>query len=83
MNIESIHQAATDIVDKIVLDVGAAGYPAKSLYCIRLACDEALANAIHHGNRDNPTKTISVNYSVTEQEVWISIEDEGEGFPVD
>jgi serine/threonine-protein kinase RsbW len=41
---------------------------------------EALANAIKHGNQQNPAKQVHVDLSVEDDELVIRVEDEGVGF---
>lgn len=48
----------------------------------RLAIEEALVNAITHGNQQHPKRQVHVVYWVDEKHVGIRIEDEGEGFEV-
>jgi serine/threonine-protein kinase RsbW len=50
------------------------------LFAIRLALEEALVNAIKHGNGSDPNKKVQIDYEVSTQEVRIRIEDEGPGF---
>ena len=50
------------------------------LFAIRLAVEEALVNAIKHGNGSDPTKKVRIDYWVSSGEVRIRIEDEGPGF---
>ena len=50
------------------------------LFAIRLALEEALVNAIKHGNGCDPTKTVHIEYSVNRWETRIRITDEGPGF---
>ena len=52
-------------------------------FTIPLAVDEALLNAIEHGNRNDPDKKVRVTCRITEEWVEISVEDEGEGFDPD
>jgi serine/threonine-protein kinase RsbW len=47
---------------------------------VDLAVREALANAIKHGNEQNPAKQVHVDLRVDEGELVIRIEDEGVGF---
>jgi serine/threonine-protein kinase RsbW len=49
-------------------------------FAIRLALEEAMVNAIKHGNGSDPNKKVSIDYEVSSQEVRIRIEDEGPGF---
>ena len=49
----------------------------------RLVIDEALENALRHGNMLNPEKRIRMMVSICcEQHVMIIVQDEGEGFDV-
>jgi serine/threonine-protein kinase RsbW len=50
------------------------------LFGVRLALEEALVNAIKHGNRLDPAKNVRVQWCVDHERVVIEIEDEGEGF---
>lgn len=56
------------------------GYDRASCFALRLALEEALTNAILHGNRNNPRKKVTVRYRVDSGRVVIEIEDQGEGF---
>ena len=47
---------------------------------ILIAVTEAVNNAIHHGNKSNPAKNVSVEIEKTEEQLLFRIEDEGEGF---
>lgn len=47
---------------------------------IRLGLQEALVNAAKHGNKLDPSKSIIVNFSVTEEGYSWVISDEGLGF---
>jgi serine/threonine-protein kinase RsbW len=49
-------------------------------FAIRLALEEALINAIKHGNKFDPNKVVRVEASITPQVAEIIIEDEGTGF---
>jgi len=47
---------------------------------IRLCLEEAIINAIKHGNRMNPDLFVEVQMNVSDQELCIQIRNEGEGF---
>jgi serine/threonine-protein kinase RsbW len=54
------------------------------IFAIRLALEEALVNAIKHGNQLDRTKSVRVAYHVTPDRFEVQITDEGPGFdPVD
>src|SRR5579862_723657 len=50
------------------------------LFSIKLALEEALVNAIKHGNQYDRNKKVVIAYSVLPDNFIIHITDEGEGF---
>ena len=52
----------------------------KTAHSIGLAVREAVANAIKHGNREDPAKKVEVEFGVEAGEVFIAVSDHGEGF---
>ena len=65
---------------QILTRVESLNYSHDVEYAIRLALEEALINAIKHGNRLDPSKKVHVCANVTPQQVEIEIEDQGPGF---
>ena len=61
--------------------IGKVGVTKKSAEDLETAVHEALANAVIHGNRENPEKRVHVACRCSmDGEVVISVRDEGEGF---
>ncbi|MDD4891105.1 MAG: ATP-binding protein, partial [Phycisphaerae bacterium] len=56
------------------------GYSEESIFAIRLALEEALANAINHGNGRNSSKSVRVEFCIDDRQAVIRISDEGGGF---
>ncbi|PWT94196.1 MAG: hypothetical protein C5B55_03050 [Blastocatellia bacterium] len=48
-----------------------------------IALQEALVNAIKHGNRNNPEKRVRITAELSSEEAKFVVEDEGEGFEKD
>jgi serine/threonine-protein kinase RsbW len=71
--IESMQQSLLEAAERLE-------YDETSRFAIRLALEEALSNAIKHGNKDDPGKRVTVVWAVNARHVAISIEDEGQGF---
>ena len=63
-----------------ILDLLLANIPPEWRAEIRLGLQEALVNAVKHGNKLDPSKTIVVRFTVTTQEYSWVIVDEGSGF---
>ncbi|MEM7353281.1 MAG: ATP-binding protein [Acidobacteriota bacterium] len=49
---------------------------------VGIAIREAVANAIKHGNRQDPEKQVQVELAIADNEAIIRVLDEGEGFDV-
>ncbi len=58
----------------------ACGYSEHDIFSIKLALEEALVNAIKHGNQMDPDKQVVVAYTITANRFDIRITDEGQGF---
>ena len=51
---------------------------------ILVALTEALSNAIHHGNKSNPEKSVDISFEAqAEEKLLFTIKDEGDGFDPD
>ena len=73
--------AAGRQVQKAIIDeVEKHRYGHQSCFAIKLALEEALINAIKHGNKTDPTKKVYVTADITDDRAQIEIEDEGPGF---
>lgn len=68
------------VKDAILSRARTCQFSERELFGVRLALEEALSNAIHHGNGDDPSKQVVVDYQVDEQTLRISVTDEGGGF---
>lgn len=64
-------------------ELKAQGWDAKITHGVHLALDEALVNALRHGNKEDATKRVVVNYLITPEACSFEIADEGEGFDPD
>src|SRR6476661_7514709 len=62
---------------EILQEVERHGFNHNSLFATRLALEEALVNAIKHGNKLDPKKVVIVEARVSRERVEIEIEDQG------
>ena len=53
------------------------------VFGIHLALEEALVNAIKHGNRLERSKTVRVEWHINNDEFRVEIEDQGDGFQME
>lgn len=68
------------VQSEIMASVRAHGFDDDASHAVRLALEETLINAIKHGNKLNPKKRVTVDGAVTDREIEITIQDEGNGF---
>ena len=55
-------------------------YGEDAVFAVKLALEEALTNAVKHGNRNDAAKSIIVRYAVNAEKVVVVVRDEGGGF---
>src|SRR5262245_55035900 len=67
------------VLDAIVGAMQRRGYAEKEIFGTRLAIEEALVNAVKHGNRGDPAKCVWASWHVGPNSVLVEIEDEGDG----
>jgi serine/threonine-protein kinase RsbW len=72
--------AGCDVQRQILAEIERHGFNPNSIFATRLALEEAMVNAIKHGNKLDPGKRVVVEAKVTPQRVEIEIEDQGPGF---
>ena len=68
------------VTDDLLEQLGQHGWSPSDIFAIHLAVEEAIVNAIVHGNRLDPAKKVRVSCEVAGDRVCVQITDEGEGF---
>ena len=79
-DIASDFMKGRDVQQRILEAVGAHAYHENAVFAIKLALDEAMINAIKHGNKLDPHKRVRIEANISPQLAEIIIEDEGPGF---
>jgi serine/threonine-protein kinase RsbW len=80
LTIASDPSAVRQVQDRILKEVVDHGFDQQSQFAVKLALEESLINAIKHGNRMDPRKRVHVEFKVDDEQIDISVEDEGPGF---
>ncbi|RMF91114.1 MAG: ATP-binding protein [Planctomycetota bacterium] len=71
---------ALPIVDEILAHLRRQGWAERDIFAVHLALTEAISNAVEHGNRKDPSKSVCIAVELAPNRVRIEIEDEGTGF---
>ena len=71
-----------DSIEDLVVEAAQdLGYPRSACFAVRLALEESLVNAFHHGHKTlSKTAPVKVCYCVCHDRITLSIEDQGPGF---
>jgi serine/threonine-protein kinase RsbW len=70
-----------EVAERALLDLcRRAGCATDVEYWLATALREAVANAVRHGNKQDPERMVQVEYRIHDSTITICVEDEGEGF---
>jgi serine/threonine-protein kinase RsbW len=78
--IDSQAGRAERVCRQLLDDAEGNGFNSDDIFAIHLALEEALINAIKHGNGMDPKKQITVEYTITPEKFDVSVADDGSGF---
>jgi len=78
--VASVFEEAYAVRDRILTCAKKAGFDESARFGIQLAFDEAIANAIVHGNERRADAVIRITYRISPEAIQLSIADEGTGF---
>jgi serine/threonine-protein kinase RsbW len=68
------------ILDELIRQLHSHCWNCDDVFAVHLAIEEALVNAICHGNREDPGKQVQVRCRLAKDRVRVEIADEGPGF---
>jgi serine/threonine-protein kinase RsbW len=71
---------AHNLIEEVMEQIKLSGWNSKEEFAINMALEEALVNAIQHGNSADPTKQVHFFCRLNDQRIYVRIEDEGPGF---
>jgi len=78
--IPSDYTRGREVQTRILDEVGKFKYNSDSLFAIKLSLEEAMVNAIKHGNKLDGNKKVYIEALVGPGQTEVIIEDEGPGF---
>ncbi len=78
--VESESSAVVGVCKEILSKLEEYNFDKDDIFAVHLTFEEAFLNAVKHGNKNDPTKKVKIDYSVTPEKVEITITDEGNGF---
>lgn len=79
-DIPSTLPVVREVVEEVAQILAAADWPEDGVFAVRMGLDEAVANAVKHGNRGDESKRVSVETRLYPDRIEIKVRDQGEGF---
>lgn len=80
ISIPSVSTQVIEVEEAIIEALSQTGFSEEDAFAVRLSLDEALANAIKHGNGADPEKNVFIRFCFDDELITIVVRDEGPGF---
>ena len=80
LDLPSERGASRLVMDDLLGQLGAHGWSEAEIFGVHLAAEEAITNAIVHGNKLDPGKRVHVCCHVSAEVARVEVADEGSGF---
>lgn len=78
--IQSDLDAGHASIEELMNALESAGWQGRDVFHIQMAIEEAVVNAIEHGNKRDATKQVHIVFVVDAQSAEMTITDQGDGF---
>ena len=78
--IENDSHLLKEVSNHLIKALKEQGVEEDIVFDIHVGFEEALRNAMIHGNKQNPDKKVTIETEIKDNSVIIRVEDEGEGF---
>ena len=79
-NVPSQPDVCAQIIELLLNQLNSANWPNKNVFGIHMAMEEAIMNAIRHGNQCAPDKQVHVLIAISADQFYAKITDQGDGF---
>lgn len=78
--IPSTKDAGHAAIEQLLKALTDAGWDGRDYFHVQMAVEEAVVNAITHGNKESKSKVVELDFKVSADAVYLRIKDEGAGF---
>jgi serine/threonine-protein kinase RsbW len=69
-----------DLMQKILDTLASFAWTKEHLFGVQMALEEALSNAVRHGNKHDPNKLVHVDCELAPNRFYVKVCDEGQGY---
>lgn len=82
-DIPSNEQAGHEAIERLLVALSDAAWDGRDYFHVQMAVEEAVVNAVKHGNKENPNKIVELDFKVSSETTFLRIKDQGDGFSPD
>lgn len=68
------------IIEQLLRALGEAGWDGSDLFHVQMAAEEAMVNAVTHGNQRCADKFVELEFKVSTTTAFLRVKDQGDGF---
>ncbi len=68
------------LIEQLMTALTELGWEGRDFFHIQMAAEEAMVNAVTHGNNRDVNKSVEVEFKVADQTAFMRFKDQGEGF---
>jgi len=68
------------VIEELMTALESLGWEGRDVFHIQMAIEEAIVNAIEHGNKRNESKQVHIVFRVNRERAELSVIDQGQGF---
>ncbi len=81
--VENKMSAINGVYNQILSSLMKNGFGKDDIFAVHLTFEEAFYNAVKHGNNMDPGTKVTVEFTVDDEKIELSVTDEGQGFNPD
>ncbi|MFK7818946.1 MAG: ATP-binding protein [Planctomycetaceae bacterium] len=71
---------AQEVQERIIAELEKRDYTARDVFGVRLSLEEAITNAIRHGNGNDESLKVNIECEVSDDRLRVVVTDQGDGF---
>ncbi len=83
LNVLGNSESRIDLLATLQRQLTRMGWDTSDSFSIRLAVEEAVSNAYHHGNQEGQHGNVDIRWSISDTEFVMEVRDQGDGFDVE
>lgn len=68
------------VIEELLASLTENGWDGSDFFHVQMAAEEALINAVTHGNKEDEDKVIEIEFKLNDKTAYLRFKDQGQGF---